>query len=300
MKKLFLKSNLIIITSLFLATACEQDIIMFDSSMNLVGFSATSLTVVENVGGPTSVYLGAVPGTAETTTVTLVTDTEGLGTNAAVEGVDYNLSVKSLSVSPNTLASIDIIPVDNAVFTGDKKFYIAITSNSKSYKTSVQNRILVTISDDEHPLKRWIGTYTVTAVSYGNPGGWDEEWTVTTSAVEGNINQLSITGLGSGSTIPLIADVDKEGLTISIEGGQAVGEAYGSGNGPVGVYYGTDDLLGQVYAGEEVTAAMLSAAKIEIPGALDPDGTIYIDKIGMVLTDYDWCWDVFNTTWVKQ
>jgi hypothetical protein len=300
MKKLYIKSTLITVTVLFLVTACEQDIIMFNSSMNLVGFSATSLTVVENVGGSASVYLGAVPGTAEATTVTLATDTEGLGTSAAVEGVDYNLSTKSLSVSPNTVAMVDIVPVDDNVFVGNKKFYIVITSNNKSYKTSVQNRILVTISDDEHPLKHWIGTYTVAAVSYGNPGGWDEEWTVTTSAVEGNINQLAITGLGSGSTIPLIADVDKDGLTISIGGGQAVGEAYGPGNGPVGVYYGTDDLLGQVYAGEEITATMLTAANIEIPGALDDDGTIHIDKIAMVLTDYNWCWDVFNTTWTKQ
>jgi hypothetical protein len=300
MKKLHIKSNLIIVIVLFLVTACEQDIIMFDSSKNLVGFSATSLTVVENVGGSTSVYLGAVPGTAETTTVTLVTDTEGIGTNAAVEGVDYNLSAKSLSVSPNEEAAIDITPVDNDVFTGDKRFYIVISSINQNYKLSVQSRILVTISDDEHPLKQWIGTYIVTAVSYGNPGGWDEEWTVATSPVQGNINQLAITGLGNGSTTPLIANVDKEGLTISIEGGQAIGEAYGSGNGIVGVYYGTDDLLGQVYAGENVTAAMLTAAKIQIPGALDADGTIHIDKIAMVLTDYDWCWDVFNTTWTKQ
>ncbi|MEZ5019664.1 MAG: hypothetical protein R2756_06020 [Bacteroidales bacterium] len=30
------------------------------------------------------------------------------------------------------------------------------------------------------PLKPWIGTYDVLAVSYGSPGAWDEEWVVTT------------------------------------------------------------------------------------------------------------------------
>jgi len=302
MKRLFLKSNLMLVAIISLVTACEQDIIMFDSSMNLVGFTASETAINESLGEPypVSVYFGASLGTPATT-VTLSVDTIGFGTSGAVEGKDFTISSKSVSVEAGGEASVNISPINNNIFTGNKKFHLVISSTSDNSRISAQKSYVVTIADDEHPLKQWIGTYTVRAVSYGNPGGWDEAWTVLTSAVEGKLNQLAITGLGDGSTEPLIATIDKEALTISIEGAQDLGAAYGQDNGAVKLYYGTAELLAQVYAGEEVTSTMLStASRIKITGTLEADGTIHLDKMAMILTEYDWCWDVFDTTWTKQ
>lgn len=302
MKKLFIKSNLIIVTVLLLVTACEQDIIMFDSSMNLVGFTTTEITIPEPqaTASPVTLYFGATPGTLPAT-ISLSVDNTEFGESGAIEGTDFTVSSKSVSVGANEEVSVNITPVDNDVFTGNKRFNLVITATTDNSKISAQKNVLVTISDDEHPLKNWIGTYTVTAKSYGKPGAWDEEWTISTSAVEGNLDQISITGLGYGSTEPLIATIDKDALTITIESGQELGNAYGSDNGAVKLYFGTSAIIGQVLAQEEITSEMLAEAlQTNITGTIKEDGTIDLDKMAMVLTDYDWCWDVFNTSWNKN
>ena len=233
------------------------------------------------------------------TDVTVDVSVEGIS-NPAVEGTDFTILSKTVSAGVGETV-ITITPIDNTVFQGDKQFKLIIKSNSKSYSISAQNTMTITISDDEHPLKAWIGTYKVAAVSYGDPGNWDESWTVTTSPVTGNLNQLSITGLASGSTVPAIATLDKTALTIAINSGQDLGSSYGSDNGQVRLYYGTAEIIDMLLAQTSVTSIMLSAAEsIKITGTLDLDGTIHLDKMGMILTDYDWCWDVFNTTWTKQ
>jgi hypothetical protein len=300
MKKLIIKTSVLLVTIL-LVTACEDGPIIFDSSMNLVGFTSTGVTINENQGTSTPfyIYFGAAEGTPATT-VTLTIDTVGLGEAAAKEGIDFNVSSKSLTAEVGEDNTATITPIDNSVFTGNKKFYLVISASSSSL-ISAQKRFLVTIADDEHPLRNWLGSFTVTAVSYGNPGSWDEEWEVLITAVEGHLDQIAITGLGYGSTEPLIATVEKDALTISIVSGQTLGTAYGGGNGEVKLYYGTDAIIGQVLAGEGITSEMLTAAGVMlITGTIKADGTIYLDKMGMVLTEYDWCWDVFNTTWDKN
>jgi hypothetical protein len=300
MKNISIKSCLVLITMLMFITACDKDLILFNSSQNLVGFSATSLVLREDGSGDVAnLYLGAATGSAGTT-VTLVVDTAGLGKAAAIDGTDFNISSKSVPLSVGE-SEVTITPVNNDLFTGDKKFYLVISGNSMNYKISAQNRLLVTISDDEHPLKAWIGTYTVSATSYGNPGSWDESWSVTTSPVEANINQLSILGLGNGSTQPVIATLDKTALTITINSAQALGAAYGVDNGPVKLYYGTTDIIDMVMAQEYLTTEIIAAAAlIPITGTLEADGTIHLDKMALILSDDDWCWDVFNTRWDKQ
>jgi hypothetical protein len=298
MKRLYIKSALAMVTILFIVTGCEKEIIQFDASKNLVGFSSSALVVKENLSGTATMYFGAATGT-ESTTITLAVDTVGLGKASAKEGVDFNLSSKSIPINVGE-ATVDILPVNNTIFTGDKKFYLLIASNSKNYRISAQKRILVTISDDEHPLKTWLGSYTVAAASYGDPGNWDETWNVMVSPVDGELNKVSITGLGNGSTTPLIATIDKVALTISISSAQELGEAYGPGNGMVKLYFGTTDIIDMVMAQTEVTSTMLTAASgLKITGTIETNGKIHLDKMAMVLTDYDWCWDVFNTTWNK-
>ena len=285
MKKYIIYLGAIIVT-VIMVTACEEDLIMFNSSMDLVGFSSSSLVIKEDLGGSASalVYLGAETGTPAAT-VTLSVDTAGFGPAAAIQGTDFTLSATSISVSVGETA-VQITPIDNSVFTGDKKFYLVIESNDQGYNISAQKKMLVTISDDEHPLKAWIGTYSVDAASYGNPGPWDESWTVTTSPVEGDLTQLSLQGIGGPTADPVIATLDKDALTITIERGQNIGPVYGGGI-DVEIWFGYDDLsLDQ---------------NIDLTGTLDPDGTIHIDNWGHLMKDPtgDWVWDVFNTTWTK-
>jgi hypothetical protein len=283
MKKILVKSSLVLVTILLFITACEKGPIMFDTSIKMIGFSTSSVVVKEDVGGAAYLYLAAVTGT-EATTITLTVDTVGLGKAAAKEGIDFNLSSKSVPVNVGETA-VTITPVNNSVFTGDKKFYIVITGNSKNYTLSTQKRFLVTIADDEHPLKAWIGTYSVAAASYGKPGAWDESWTVITAPVEGDVTKLSLKGIGASSANTIYAVFDKDALTITISKGQNVGDVYGYGE--IKIYYGFDDLSLDMDA--------------DITGTLNLNGTIHIDHWGENVTDPtgDWVWDVFNTTWTK-
>lgn len=283
MKKLIIRTSLILVTTLFLVTACDKEIIMFDSSMNVVGFSSSAVVVKENLSGVATMYLGAAEGTAPTT-LTLTVDTVGLGKSAAKEDIDFTLSSKSVPVAVGE-TTIDINPVDNSVFTGDKKFYLVITENSSGFRISAQKRLLVTISDDEHPLKNWIGTYSVAAPSYGSPGAWDESWTVLTAPVDGDITKLTLTGIGSESSDPIIATFDVINMTITIAPGQSLGDPYGAGT--TEVYLGTVDL--DLIESEPLV------------GTISNDGSIHVNFWGhKILDDPDWVWDVFNTTWTKQ
>jgi hypothetical protein len=299
MKKYIFKLSIILVT-LTIVTGCQKEYpIMFDAASSVVGFSKTTLSINENAtSGSFNIYLGAKAGTAATD-VTLEVSVEGIA-NPAVEGTDFTVSSKTVSV-PVGVTAVTVTPIDNNIFQGNKQVNLIIVSNSKNYPVADQDTLTVTLIDDEHPLKAWIGTYKVAAASYGNPGAWDEEWTVTTSAVAGKLDQLQMVGLGNGSTIPITATIDKTNLTISFKSGQPLGTAYGSGNGAVSLYYGTADIIGQVLAGDYITAAMLSASSsVKITGTLNLNGTILVDKMGMILTDYNWPWDVFNTTWTKQ
>ena len=287
MKKLIIKKSLMLFTIFIIVTACEKDIILFDSSMNLVGFTSSSVVIKEDNSGVATLYLGA-PENTPATTITLSVDTAGLGASAAREGVDFNLSASSVVVGVGE-TTVDIEPVNNDIFTGDKKFYLVITSNSLNYLISSQKRLLVTISDDEHPLKAWIGTYDVEAPSFTVPGDWDEAWVVTTSPIEGHNDQLLLEGVGLSGT-GLVATLDPDAMTITIAPGQNIGLAYADwgydvvGQDEITVYFGHPDLTWE--------------SDVDLVGTLEANGNMEIDG---------WCsvqdgavWDVFNTTWIKR
>lgn len=292
MKKII--SNLFILAvAMFMMTSCDDKYpIMFDDSTVIVGMSKTTLSVKENATGSFTVYLGGVTGT-EATDVTLQVSVDGIS-KPAIEGTDYTLSSKNLNVAVG-VATVTVTPINNDIFTGNKQFRVSIASNSKNYDLAAQESILVTIVDDEHPLKAWIGTYTVTAVSYGSPGDWDEEWTITTSAVATDDTQLNVVGIAGGTT-PVIATLNTTDMTIEMDSPTYLGSIYGYDNGSV--YYATDELL--AIASGYVTAGMLTAAEsFKITGTIEANGTIKIDRMCITLDDYVYAWDCFNTTWTK-
>lgn len=278
-------------TGLLLAGCNTNEPILFDSSMNFLAFSASSVNVGENLDAvQTPIVLGATAGSPQTT-VTVDVSTEGLD-NPALEGTDYTLASKQVE-TVDGVAQITINPVDNEDFTGDKSFYITIVSNSQGYDNGSKKQILVVLKDDEHPLGNWIGQYVVNAVSYGNPGAWDEVWVVTTEPDPADVNNLVITGIGGDGSTPdvyqsIIGVVNLDEMTITLAQGQTIGDVYGYGN--IGVYKGTD-------AGDDL---VLDEPLI---GVIEEDGTIQIDLWGHMIVEGDYTgyfWDVFNTSWTKQ
>src|SRR5665647_163166 len=160
MKKIIINFCILVVT-LLLVTSCEDKYpIMWNESNIVVGLGKNALSVKENATGSFNVYLGGITGT-EATDVTLEVSIAGYS-KPAIEGTDYTLSSKNIN-TPVGLTAVTVSPIDNSIFEGDKKFKIRLVSNSKNYPITPQDSIVVTIVDDEHPLKSWIGTYSVAA-----------------------------------------------------------------------------------------------------------------------------------------
>ncbi len=279
--------------AILLVTGCEDEKIMISKSIKLVGFNSSSQVIAESQTGDVSLFLGATSG--KSVTVTLQVSTTGISSPAA-EGTDFTISTKTPELTTGE-TEITITTIDNDQFTGDKYFDLVIV-DSENYQTAAENTIRITISDDEHPLKNWLGSYSVDAVSYANPGGWDESWTVVISPVAGELDQVELVGI-SNSGDPIVATIDKDLLTITIESGQLY-EGYGYGAEGCGLYYATDDIL--AIANGYITGDMLQAATaITMEGTVAGDGsTIAIDRMAVNLEAYTYIWDCFNTTWTKQ
>lgn len=292
MKKSIFKI-LIMLVAIILVTGCEEDKIMISKSIKLVGFNSSGVIIPENESGEVSLFFGATAG--KSVTVTLEVSTEGIA-NPAVEGTDFTISTKTPVLTTGD-TEITITTIDNDQFTGDKYFDLIITPGN-DYQRAVENTVRITISDDEHPLKNWLGTYSVAAASYGNPGNWDEAWTVVISPVAGELDQVNLVGI-SNSADPIVATIDKDALTITIESGQLY-EAYDYGAEGCGLYYATDDIL--AIASGYVTSEMINAATaITMEGTIAGDGsTIAIDRMAVNLEAYTYIWDCFNTSWTKQ
>lgn len=304
MMKKILNILSVVLVTLLLVTSCESDPIKFDTSYGVVGFESSSVVIREDATGEVKIYLGGVIDLASTD-VTVEVSIEGIS-KPAIEGEDFTLSSKTINVSVGD-AAITINPIDNDLFEGDKKFKLKIVSNSLNYLTSVQDEVLVTLSDDEHPLKLWLGEWEVEAISYDGPGAYDETWQVIIAPLEGDETgtMISITGV-SGSDSTIVGTIDKSTFTITIESGQDLGEVYGSGNANVGLYNG-DEMKDITW--REVPSAIFETASVTpIVGTVAEDGSsISIDGWAHLLVDTEaietetpWIYDVFNTTWTKK
>jgi hypothetical protein len=208
----------------------------------------------------------------------------------AIEGQDYTIGTAGSVDFPNGAgySNITVHPIDNDLFTGNKSFKIVLTSNSKNLPLGRENTILIVIKDNEHPLLKWIGNYAVNAVSYGNPGAYDENWSVTTDADPDNVNNLLIYGVGAAGSDTIKATLNLNDMSITLAPGQSVGDVYGYGS--ISVYKGND-------SGDDIIQDE------PIIGTIEDDGTIRIDHWGELITDganKGLLWDVFNTIWTKQ
>jgi hypothetical protein len=293
MKKILSKLFVVGI-AILLVTSCDDNYpVVYDESNIIIGLNTTVLTISEDEEGEFEIYLGGASG-IEATNVTLQVSVDGID-NPAVEGVDFTLSTKNINLQVGT-STVTVIPINDEVFTGDRQFKISIAANSKNYPVAAENTILVTILEDDHPLSSWIGTYDVEALSTSAPGDFDETWTVTT--VAGDVPMtLKATGIafGNGSVV-IKFNIDDN--TVEIESGQNLGDIYAEEGGPFDgtVYYATDDITGN--AGDYTDASFLAAAKaISMTGTFNDEGVIQINRMAIILDEYVYCWDVFDTTW---
>lgn len=268
-------------------TSCDDlnEPILLTNEDKFVAFLNTSQGIAENNGEKVGilVYVSAVSGSG--CSVDFDFSTEGIDL-PAVEGTDYNLINDSKTLTFDNYFGYDTIwiePIDNGLVDLNKKFNITLTAASNSFDLGREKTILVTIVDDEHPLKAWLGSYAAAAASQGDPGNWDEAWSITTEAVEGDLNSISIHGV-AGSADGIIASIDKDALTITIQPGQTI-DNYSYGNyGPIGIYWGNYP---------DVTIDK------PIEGTVSLDGTIYLPNFGEMFvneTNYGIVWDVFNVT----
>lgn len=292
MKKRISKFLYILVALALIVSSCEWEPIMWDDSKVFIAFSSSSTDMLEdgdNIG--IVVALSALDG-SPAVTVSFEFDTVGIEeAKAAFEGDQFTLVNDSKTLNfPDGWGydTIWIDPIGNDFFSGNKQFNIQLVSNSGDLIFGALNSHAVKIVDNEHPLSAWIGTYEVDAQSYGDPENWDEAWAVTTAAVEGELDKLSILGIGTAGTTAIIATIDAEAMTITINGGQD-SDAYSDyGYTESYVYYGFPDLSLDESA--------------PLVGTISEDGTIAIDNFGIRVEyfgdDYG-VWDVFNTTWTK-
>ena len=293
--KLYLKILYSLIAIIFLYS-CNNDRILFDSSKNYIAFVSSSTSINESSGQQIGipVMVAAVKGSPSITVdFEVVSDS-----STAVEGANFTIdnSSKTLTVSEGYgYDTIWVSPIDNDAFTGNLSIVLALTTNSLDYQFGASDTAIVTLVDDEHPLGKWIGTYNVDAVSYYGPGTYDESWTVTTYADNDNYDILWFSGIAGGD-VDTYASFDTIAGTITFSGGSDIGDPYGYGS--TSIYFGTEDMIAN--AGDYITEDIINASlAYNIEGNISDDGTMTIDSLAIVLEDYVYCYDVFNTTWQK-
>lgn len=280
-----------------LLIACEKnEPIMFENENSFISFlsSARSVNEATMVEGEPVVNTLAIPVmlvTFDNSPVTVEFDfsVEGIPEEAQAHEDDAFVLLndsKTLTFSGgladgSTMGydTIYIQTIDDDIFTGNRRFDIKLLSNSAGYSFGTRSSIRVTIIDDEHPLNIVLGTYSVAAVSAGGQDapGTDLSRTITTSAVEGVLDQVSfpinqfLDRWGGPDSYLVYAHVDVDEQTFKIQVGQDF-DSWGYGPVKISGYDGE--------TGDRMEDGLF------VRGTFDEDGTITLhDYIGAIITD---------------
>jgi len=283
MKKSIIK-YFAILSAVLLVSSCEWNPPTFDTADSFIAFTASSSGVAEQGGMIGIPVLVTAESSAPAVSVTFDFDES----SAAVEGEDFTLvnTSNTLDISDGWgYDTIWIQPIDNDVFTGNILLIINLTSNTNSYAFGVTSSHTLTIIDNEHPLGNWIGSFSVDAVDYWSYFG-PETWTVTTEPDPSDVNNLIVTGMGSGYSeyTSVTGVVDLDAKTITFSAGAEIG-THADYSGPIAIYLGDEG--GGIY--EE-----------PIVGDINDDGSIYVDLLGVKFVgglNAGLTWAVFETTW---
>lgn len=216
-------SYMVFITILY---SCEiNEPILIPDDIGYVAFSNTEQSIRENQGQvDVTVYLTTLK--TNPAEFSLSTSTDGLD-NPAIEGIDYSMPASGTvnfgeGMGYQTI-TIDII--DNAESDGMKQFWLMLGTGTEGYDIGIdgKDKILVTIQDDEHPLKFLLGTYRIEAASYYG-SEWDirhDRLRIEPDADQNKVRIYNVVeGISPVLSRPLIGTVDKDNETITIKSGQ--------------------------------------------------------------------------------
>jgi len=273
-----------ILSAVLLVSSCEWNPPTFDTADSFIAFTAATSAVAET-GGPIAIPI-LVTTVAGQPAVSVTFDFDEA--SGAVEGEDFTLVNASNTLDFSEGVGYDTIwiqPIDNDIFTGNILLIINLTSNTQSYAFGVTKSHSLTIIDNEHPLGNWIGTFSVAAVDYWSYFG-PEVWTVSTEPDPSDVNNLIVTGMGSGYSeyTSVTGVVDLDAKTITFSAGSEIG-THADYSGPIAIYLGDEG--GGIY--EE-----------PIVGDINDDGSIYVDHLGVKFVgglNAGLTWAVFETTW---
>lgn len=223
---------LMVLAALLIFTSCEKNTILIPEDTSYVTFEKGNVTISEDAGEAT-LTLYYTTFSTERAEVAIAVSTEGLSA-PAVEGEDFDVLNKTV-VFENGLgyATVNLKMIDNDIFEGSKQFYLEITSVPAGTKTGIdgRGRVLVTIADDEHPLKIFKGRYSHAHTNYF---GAEYNYTSTT-IIDVNpldIHQILISNICSTSlneVRPVAATIDEENQQIIIKSKQGFTAVNGGG-----------------------------------------------------------------------
>jgi len=258
-----LKNISIVLLALTLFSCNEVLAPLFDAGeYAFVGFSSTDYTIAENSSDTLNIPV-SVAGVAGADVVVSFTAAI-IDSTSAVQDADYRILTTDGKVTVKGgvgVGYIQIVPINNNLYTKDKTFNITLTSNTAGYYIATDEKtVTVKISDDEHPLAIVLGSYG--EVDYLYTGGAAENSTpyaVSISPIEGSETSVSINNFWGGGDYNIIADVDVVNKTINIRPGQVIS---------------VDSSLGDFKVVAIVSGAYDASAAI--PGTFDANGNITI------------------------
>lgn len=229
MMKNILNITLIAVLTLLFGS-CEYDRDDFISANSNVSFTVTSSSINEYSTDTIKVPLVlAGIGGSESVTVEIGVDTES---SSAVEGIDFVIeSGTSYTFSDGAgILYVEISVVDNDEFTGDLDIVLQIESSSVDLAENTSTSSTISIVDDEHPLKSYLGTYTVSLVSYWSG---DTSFDIEVTTDEDDLTKLWVSnwyfpyyGITAPEAFYII--VDEDAGEITWPSGQSIGDpSYG-------------------------------------------------------------------------
>jgi len=257
----------------------------FGDDIAFVSFGKTSFEVAENIAGGVfnlPINLASVSGLDATVTVAVVAG------GTAVAGEHYNLLNTTVNfTSSNRSDYIKIEIINDDIFKGNVTLNLDIVnvSNTNVSTLNDEERVtVVTLIDDEHPLKALFGDWTFTTT--GARGG-AQSYTVTLGPETSDLTYIKISDIDFYYDMgPILMKVDLDDLSVDIFHNGYRYSAFGNyGAWEVGLY-----VAGVTYPTVGFTGTISADLKtITFPGTLlaifSAGGTnagTYLDRLSNV------------------
>lgn len=206
-----------------LLSSCDvNDPILVPADIAYVAFTNSKMSTIET-SKTISIELYLTTLSTQKAEFTISSNTQGL-TSPAKEGTDFSISGSNKVVFDKGFGrtTITVNIIDNDVFTGAKEFYLEITSGTEGYKLGIdgKQKILITIQDNEHPLKALLGRYRAVASNW-----WGPEYDLNSDQVlfqpdPANLSNILISNITSADPAlshPLVGAVNTTKQIITIK-----------------------------------------------------------------------------------